>query len=289
VRIIGGLGNQMFQYAIGRAMSLEWRVPLLLDTHDFIVHPAHQGFELSNVFSIVADVAHQDAVINFLGWQSSLTVRRVLARPVMKILRSEHYIVEPHFHYWPAIHNTPSSIYLDGYWQSWRYFADIESTIRDEFVFRQPLVGPNFELATRIGEKNAVSLHIRRGDYAQNAKTLATHGLCPLEYYEEAIANIDRAVDDPLFFIFSDDMAWVQANLAIKHPHQFVTHNRGAESYNDMRLMSLCKHHIIANSSFSWWGAWLNPDPEKIVIAPRRWFAKDINTDDLIPESWVRL
>jgi hypothetical protein len=136
---------------------------------------------------------------------------------------------------------------------------------------------------------NAISLHVRRGDYANNPKTKATHGLCSLDYYQASVRQMAQKVARPHFFIFSDDMEWVQGNLKIDFPCVFVEHNRGAESYNDMRLMSLCKHHIIANSSFSWWGAWLNPNMEKIVIAPRKWFASQTAVPDLFPAGWIIL
>jgi hypothetical protein len=132
-------------------------------------------------------------------------------------------------------------------------------------------------------------MHVRRGDYASNPKTGATHGLCSLDYYEEAIRYISERVEQPIFFIFSDDINWVKCNLKVDFPCQYVDHNKSMESFNDMRLMSLCQHHIIANSSFSWWGAWLNPGQKKIVIAPRRWFLNSNNVEDLYPASWVRL
>ena len=114
-----------------------------------------------------------------------------------------------------------------------------------------------------------LSIHVRRGDYAKNAKTNATHGLCSLIITKRQSLHLSARVKQPVFFIFSDDIAWVKDNLKMDFPCHYVDHNVGAESYNDMCLMSMCSHHIIANSSFSWWGAWLNPNPEKIVIAPK--------------------
>lgn len=135
-----------------------------------------------------------------------------------------------------------------------------------------------------------MSLHVRRGDYVSDARTHATLGVCSLDYYRAAVRYIADHVEAPEFFVFSDDIAWAQANLELGHPCHYVDHNRGAESYNDMRLMSLCRHHIIANSSFSWWGAWLNPRADKVVVAPARWFAGGNRVvDDLFPPGWVRL
>jgi hypothetical protein len=176
-----------------------------------------------------------------------------------------------------------------GYWQSEKYFSEFSQQIRRDFSFCKPLSSDNEEFANEINHINAVSLHVRRGDFVNNPTTLATHGLCSLDYYRAAVQYISYRVNQPHFFIFSDDIAWTKENLEIVFPCHYVDHNQGAESHNDMRLMSLCQHHIIANSSFSWWGAWLNPSKEKIVIAPKRWFAKQIDTRDLLPPSWVVL
>ena len=135
----------------------------------------------------------------------------------------------------------------------------------------------------------AVSLHVRRGDYVSDPKTKAILGVCSLDYYRAAIAHIAERIESPAFFVFSDDIAWAKANLEIPFPCEYVDHNQGQQSYNDMHLMSLCKHHIIANSSFSWWGAWLNPRKDKIVIAPENWFANNEDAKDLIPPESVKL
>lgn len=210
-------------------------------------------------------------------------------RPSLTMLHGTRLVVEPHFHYWPGIREVSHNAYLAGYWQSEKYFSDASETIRADFTFRQPLSEQNAEMAERIGQGMSVSLHVRRGDYASNPKTNTAHGLCSLEYYRAAVLHMAEHIERPEFFVFSDDIAWVKANLEIDFPCWYVDHNQGTESYNDMRLMSLCRHHIIANSSFSWWGAWLNRDPDKIVVAPRRWFANGKRSEDLLPASWVSL
>lgn len=289
MRIIGGLGNQMFQYAAGRALSLRTGVPLRLDISGFANYGLHQGFELQRIFNCPVEIANEEDVKNILGWQSSPSICRVVSRPRMEIFRRAGFIVEPHFYYWSNINNVLSKCYLSGYWQSEKYFSTVISNIREDFSFKISMGHRNSELANQIIRVEAVSLHVRRGDYMSNPKTLATHGLCSLDYYRNAMQLISREVRNPHFFVFSDDIAWIKSNLNIDMPCQFVDHNQGGESYNDMRLMSLCQHHIIANSSFSWWGAWLNPNAEKIVVAPKRWFAHEVNTYDLIPKTWVRL
>lgn len=288
-QIIGGLGNQMFQYAAGRALSITYGASLLLDVGDFAGYRRHQGFELARVFSSPLTLAEPEDVRAVLGWQSSRLARRIMTRPALGFLRNRHFVVEPYFHYWPGIYNVPPPCYLTGYWQSERYFADVALTIRTDFTFRQPMSSRNLELAVEIGAVNAVSLHVRRGDYVSDPKTTATNGVCPQAYYEAAIKYIAERVEAPHFFVFSDDTEWVRANLRSQYPCRYVDHNRGADSYNDMRLMSLCRHHIIANSSFSWWGAWLNSRDDKIVVTPRNWFANGGNTQDLLPIGWTAL
>ncbi len=287
--IIGGLGNQMFQYAVGRALSLKCGSNLQLDISAFANYELHQGFELQRIFNCTIGIATEADVRRVLGWQSLSLVRRIFLRQSMAKFRCKEFVIEPHFQYWAAVNNLTEDCYLYGYWQTEKYFTDVVVQIRKDFTFKLPMESKNSEVAKLINQVNAVSLHVRRGDYLNNPKNIATHGLCSLEYYLAAIKHIAKHVERPHFFIFSDDIAWVKDNLKLDFPHQYVDHNYGAESYNDMRLMSLCKHHIIANSSFSWWGAWLNSSANKIVVAPQRWFAINTDISDLLPMDWVRV
>lgn len=289
VQILGGLGNQMFQYAAGRALAARLEQPLKLDIAEFAGYALHNGFELSRVFAGPMDIASAEDVRAVLGWQSRPAVRRLLGRRIFASLRTRRYVMEPHFQYWPGWTKVTGDAYLAGYWQSEQYFKPIESTLRAEFSFKPPMSAQNRQLARQIADGESVSLHVRRGDYVQDARTLATHGLCSIDYYHAAIRHVAQRLAAPKFFVFSDDIAWARAHLEIGFPCEYISHNQGAESWNDMRLMSLCRHHVIANSSFSWWGAWLNPDASKIVVAPRRWFAKAVNTQDLLPAGWVTL
>lgn len=288
--IIGGLGNQMFQYAAARALALARGLPLRLDVSGFDGYGLHQGFELQRVFCCDVQLATAEDVRKMLGWRAAPVVRRILARPSLAALRGKAFIVEPHFHYWPGIRDVPAGSYLLGYWQSEKYFEDAAAQIRTDFTFRLPMSEVNTAWAERIGRCAAVSLHVRRGDYVSNARTHAAHGVCSLDYYRAAVRHVAGRVKSPEFFVFSDDIDWARDNLDIGHPCHYIDHNRGVESYNDMRLMSLCRHHILANSSFSWWGAWLNPRTDKLVVAPSRWFAGGgRRVDDLFPNGWVTL
>jgi len=288
--INGGLGNQMFQYAAGRALSVERGDLLRLNISDLANDTLHYGFELERIFHCTADMASEAEMRCVLGWQSSSHIRRILSRKSMAVFRRKKFVFEPHFHYWSAINNASRDCFLAGYWQSEKYFKKYASVLRANFTFKTSLTNRNAELVEQIARVNAVSLHIRRGDYAGNPRILAKHGVCSLSYYQEAIRYITARVATPYYFVFSDDMDWVRAKLKINSPCCHIVHNRGPESYNDMRLMSLCRHHIIANSSFSWWGAWLNPGTTKIVVAPKRWFNNySASTEDLFPEGWVTL
>ncbi len=288
-QIIGGLGNQMFQYAAGRALSIRGGSPLALDISGFDGYGLHQGFELKRVFGHTFAIASPDEMAEVLSWQASPIIRRIVARKPFSFFCGQRCVVEPHFNYWAGIETLTGDCYLSGYWQSEKYFDAVAEQIRDDFVFRLPASGENAELAKNIQGTMAISLHVRRGDYANNPKTTATHGLCSLDYYQAAIQRVTQEMSDPYFYIFSDDINWARAHLKIDFPHRYVDHNQGAESYNDMRLMSLCRHHIIANSSFSWWGAWLNPREDKMVLAPKKWFANGADVRDLFPQEWIAL
>ena len=279
----------MFQYAAGRALALSTNQALFVDVRDYASYALHNGYELDRVFNVPAEVATDEIVHDLLGWKASALVRRLLRRRALFWLRGNEYVVEPHFKYWPGILNVGTNCYLCGYWQSERYFQPFSDVIRKEFAFRSPVVGRNQDLAQQIAGCQAISLHIRRGDYVSDRKTSQLMEVCSDFYYRAAIRFIADRVEQPVFFIFSDDLVWAKQNLHLAAPHVFVEHNSGSESYRDMQLMSLCRHHIIANSSFSWWGAWLNPSTNKIVIAPKKWFAGPTDTSDLIPSGWCEL
>jgi hypothetical protein len=287
--ILGGIGNQMFQYAAGRALSLTNSQQYLLDLSDFSNYRLHHGFELSRVFNVIAESAETSTVNEMLGWRASRVVRKVLRRPQFVCLRGKKFVVEPYFKYWPSFFNLTDSCYLSGYWQSERYFKPFENIVRQDFTFREPLSGRNAELALAIGNTQAVSLHVRRGDYVSDSKTSNIMEVCSLDYYHKAITYIAELIERPEFYIFSDDIAWVKKNLSIPFPCTYVEHNRQTESYRDMQLMSLCQYHVIANSSFSWWGAWLSSNPKKLTIAPKKWFCNGTDDCNLILNDWVRL
>lgn len=282
-KLIGGLGNQMFQYAAGRSLAMSRNCELKLDVSGFDNYSLHNGYELS-LFNIEALIGSNDECSSL---QRQSTLYKFFTKKLG--LKGKSYFAEKNFSFDSEFFNLNGSVYIDGYWQSYKYFESIQHQLRAELIPKSPLSGLNLLVSEKISEVSAVSLHIRRGDYVSNKVTNKFHGCLGVDYYDRAIELINNRVSDPYYFVFSDDISWAKDNLNLKNNVEFVNHNTGKNSYEDMRLMSLCQHHIIANSSFSWWGAWLNPNLDKIVIAPKQWFAVERDTSDLIPSSWIRL
>lgn len=288
VKLKGGLGNQMFQYAIGRHLAFKCNTILKLDKN-FLLDKKHQQdvtyrFYQINIFNIIENIASDAEIKRFKN-------NLLLARILKKIgFNKYYYLTQKSRLFDPNILIIKGNIYLDGYWQSDEYFKDIEDVIKQEFTFKNEPDDRNKKIIKSIQKTDSVSIHVRRGDYVSNPKTNQNHSTCSLYYYSKAVIEILKEVDRPHFFIFSDDMEWVKTNLKISYPTTYVDFNQGQSSYEDMRLMSNCKHNIIANSSFSWWSAWLNKNPNKIVIAPNKWFNNpSIDTKDLILENWLRI
>ena len=285
VVVYGGLGNQLFQYAAGRALALKKGCELKLDISAFENYSPHNGFELG-LFNIDAQIANPDEISSLVGTQFRLS--RLILRKLR--LGKKTHIIERSFEFDQNFFNIKPPVLLEGYWQSYKYFNGYDTQIRSELMFRNPPIAKNLETAELIAKENSVSIHIRRGDYVTNQIANKVHGALGISYYKNAIQRIYDEVDSPHFFVFSDDLAWARNNLGLSVSVTFVAHNTGKSSFEDMRLMSLCKYNIIANSTFSWWGAWLNKNSGKIVIYPRNWFNDSgINTQDLTPETWVAI
>lgn len=273
---LGGLGNQMFQYAFYRKLELMGK-EVYLDLSEFNNYDLHNGFELQKIFAVAPKIIPSIAVKKFR--QNKFF--KVLAR--LKLY--QRIISQSEFNFNSKYLDYSFSRYLIGYWQSESYFAEIERQIREDFTFPS-LDAANQLIANQIRSTNAISLHVRMGDYVNHP---LHGGICTKEFYLRAIDIIKDKVEDPQFFIFSNEIDWCKNNLPLANA-VYVGGNDGENSYRDMQLMSLCKHNIIANSSFSWWGAWLNSNINKIVIAPAKWFNDpQINTSDLLPASWVKI
>jgi len=289
VNIIGGLGNQMFQYAFAYALAQKSSEEVKLGIESFMQYKFRK-YELE-LFKISLPVATIEEV-NSLKYREENFLMKVLR----KLKRgskhfSDAYVKEAHFHFdKKVIDQANKSAFFEGYWQSERYFKEYRKDLLKEFTLKKSLHKQSKVYQEHIVSCNAISLHIRRGDYISNAHTNSVHGTCSLEYYEGAVKYLKDRVDCPHFFIFSDDLAWAKDNLTFINKKTFIELDDNIPDHEEMLLMSQCKHNIIANSTFSWWGAWLNQNPDKIVIAPKKWFnVQSIDTSDLIPQSWIRL
>lgn len=279
VRIIGGLGNQMFQYALYRSLK-ETGKNVKMDISEFPNYGLHNGYELANVFTIEENLASTEEIESLSDKAQGLNSK--LRRKIMG-RKNTHYIQEE-FKFIPEVLNM-DDVYLDGYWQSEKYFIDHEAVIRNNFTFTNELDDTNRKMVEQMCNTNSVSIHVRRGDYVTDSVAAKIHGgITTLAYYNKAIEIIKAKVENPVFFVFSDDINWVKENMKLTNS-QYIDWNKGSDSYKDMQLMSTCKHNIIANSSFSWWGAYLNNNPSKIVVAPNKWFNTK-QAEDVIPAYW---
>lgn len=275
VKLMGGLGNQMFQYAFGAALGDD----VYYDRSWFATSKNTPGctpreYELG-VFNVRVKFA---------------TIRRRVPRFIRKLFgilsnRKLPMIKETKTHvYCPDL--ICDCGYFTGYFQTEKYFAHIRTQLLRDFTLCVALPQPTRKMLDKIRKcENAVSLHVRRGDYLKLSNIC---NICDMEYYRRAIEHIASHVKNPHFFLFSDDIEWVRENLQIKHPFTVVDIHDGNDGWFDLELMKNCKHNIIANSSFSWWGAWLNDNPDKIVVAPSKWVS-DRHTPDIIPTSWIKL
>ena len=290
---MGGLGNQMFQYAAARRLAHHHNTEVVLDCSqlaDIRMGDTPRHYELENL-SVNARIASRLEVAEMAVRSERLHLRLLVRlRRLAGLGLHPRVVQESHIGFCPEILGLPDNVYLCGYWQSEKHFLDIQDIIRDEFSVKGPMSNENEDLAREISGNNSVAIHFRRGDYISNAKAAAFHGSLSLNYYEKAMTAISKAVETPVFFVFSDDPEWVRNNFKTPYPTRIIASNPPLQAHEDLRLMSLCRHAVIANSSFSWWGAWLIRNPEKIIIAPETWIKhSDIQVVDLIPDSWIKI
>jgi len=293
VKLIGGLGNQMFQYALGRHLAYLNQTELKLDISYLLdrrprPNVVFRDFDLP-IFNINAEVASAKEVASFTGRYPSRA--QVYWHRLMSIIQPPAVIQENSPEFDAVILRTRDNSYLTGYWQSEKYFKAIETTIRTDFSFKQPVLAESRALAESIVQTKSVCLNVRRTDFVNVPSSSQTLGFIGLDYYEHATNYLEQQVKDLHYFVFSDELEWCKQNLKLTMPHTFVEHRHAGEKfYNYLQLMTICKHYIIPNSTFAWWGAWLNPSGKKIVITPKNWYA-DIhrNNKDLISANWIVL
>lgn len=293
-RQISGLGNQLFQYAAGRFYARQLGAPLRLAVdlpRNQVSHGYARPFLLRHYNISVPMRPITAAERSFFSHKpharALATLQRALGTEVIQETIAERFTFLPTLPVAPRTH----TLILNGYWQTWRIADAIATELRHELTLRDPPRGPTQGFLAQIAATpHPVSLHVRRGDYTTVAEGNRT---LPLDFYIAAVRHFTRLLPGPTFFLFSDDIPWCRTVLAealpAGTPIVFADANDDATSFEDLRLMSACHHHIIANSSFSWWGAWLNPRPDRLVFAPRYWLlTPDSDFPDLLPPDWTR-
>lgn len=290
VRLNGGMGNQMFQYAVGRALSVKNNLPLGLDLTFLLDRTPIQNFTFRNydldIFNIQASVVQRED-IPFLYRKYSLGIFMRYIDYLRRKLINTPGKEKKRCYFDPTIMTSGPNIYLEGWWQSYKYFIGIEDTIRKDFTLKNPLPLNIKNLMEIIKKENSLCIHVRRGDYIGNTN----HEVVGKEYYNAGIEKIKSLRKIDKIYVFSDDIKWCEENIKFEFPTMFVGEKyAGEKGEGHLFLMKSCKNFLIPNSSFSWWAAWLSNSKDKIVVVPKQWFSdKNINSDDLIPKEWIRI
>lgn len=281
VEIRGGLGNQMFQYAFYLALKHKYK-DVFCDINQFkhYNYSLHNGYELAQLFAVKPEL------ISIEQQKAMFGRNKLFRRLAFKWFHQyKQVVIEKGLGFSPRYLQDYGNVFLRGYWQSEKYFTDVKDIVRQTFRFPQ-LAEKNADKLSKLANYNLIAVHVRRGDYVNHP---LYEGICILDYYQQAIAYMSHHVDNPYFIFFSDDPNWCQQQFQMDNMC-IVDWNAGGNSYQDMQMMSLCQHNIIANSSFSWWGAWLNDHVSKIVISPKKWLNDDkACVDDIIPQTWIKM
>lgn len=289
--IVGGLGNQLFQFGAAFALSYRSNQELRVDTTTYQNPKYHnpEGFLLNKLFGL--DVIEANYIDYLMVLKAAAPLTKVKHRFSPEKFSSsfwrERELFTSESRFFPPYNFKHA--YLYGWWQSESYFKDMETELRSALRFNMSEISSEAkELAKLICGQLSVSVHVRRGDYVNNPKYSQIYGTCSLDYYRRSMKFMRDRYPEAVFYIFSDDRSWLMSQDIFSSHYIVQTCEKGG-SWNDMYLMSKCSHHIIANSSFSWWGAWLNEKPDKTIIAPDKWFADGTLTPDLIPKEWIKL
>ena len=283
VEFYGGLGNQMFQWAFLRKLQIDYKdIKVQADLQKYNKNSSHNGFEIDNIFNLEIERCTEYESKKY-GHQKLILPR--ISRKILKrifSINSKYVITESKYNRKRISHES----YFRGFWQSQMYFEDIQDIIRSDFKFPSLVGRKNNEIYKLINETNSVSIHVRRGDYLKSNNNIFKN-LTITNYYSNAIEFIKENIENPVFFVFSDDIDWCKNYFKNENAY-FIDWNTGKYSYIDMQLMSLCKNNIIANSTFSWWGAWLNSNIDKLVISPSD-MGNAFDTDYFIPQEWIKI
>lgn len=284
----GGLGNQLFQYALGRSLAIRNGGEVVIDPWE--VRRGRSRPLVLDKFRI------QARLVTPLEYALCRVVESQHLQPLARIMRAcapRRFpgVLRRRWHGFDAsVLEIHKSVFIEGWFQSELYFREFGEQMRDELQLREAPSEANQRWLEQINSAEAVCVHVRRGDYLTNASVRERIGVCGLEYYRSAIDYVRQRVSSPVFFVFSDDPDWTRQNLDVPEPRHFISHNCNVADWEDLRLMSACRHFIIANSTFSWWGAWLGERENTIVAAPKQWFLDpNVREEDIVPERWVRI
>ncbi len=299
-RLLGGLGNQMFQYAAGLALAERRRTVLKLDVSwfkEYAEFEAHNRYALS-CFNITEQLATEEEVDRVRGvpltrlerWSVRLAGALRLRQYARRLGSAGHRYSPPGFRFHPEFFEQPDPTYLEGMFQSERFFAPVANLLGVHFSFRYPPPPAVADLARRIAGGPSAAVHFRRGDYVRNATFREEIGVLPIDYYHRAVALLRARRPDTTLYIFSDEIDAIEREFKPTGPHVFVRATQPWHAYDKIRLMSLCQHAIVSNSTFAWWAAWLNPSPDKLVVAPDPWLARrSPESADVVPANWTQL
>ncbi len=289
VELMGGMGNQMFQYAFGRHLAYKLNADLVLDKHFLLdrtpkknEHFVFRNYDLE-LFNIDVSFLSSDMSKKYNSLQDRFTkkINQFISRfGTLKVIDQKTFAFES------ELLSLKDNCYLKGYWQTEKYFKDIEDVIRRDFTFKLPISANCLPILDRIQKTESVCLNVRRGDFVTNP----VHGALDVSYYRETEQILLEKRTQLTFFVFSDDIDWCREHIELQSPTVFVGHEYAGPKFKDyLNLMINCKHFIIPNSSFAWWAAWLCNNPNKVVIAPQKWFNEsEWDSSDVIPENWLK-
>jgi hypothetical protein len=284
-RIEGGLGNQLFQYAAARSLADRLDCELALDLRG-LAENGDRPYQL-DLYKTRCSIADAAFLNTLPPWRSSRSGRvRSRMAQCLPGLYAYPVLWPRDFSYDSRFERIKRPVFMVGYWQTEKYFSWNRSRLLQDLQLRAPLDSSHPVLG-RIRSTNSVALHVRRGDYVSNPAAADFHGTCDMAYYAAAVADLTRRQADAELFVFSDEPEWARVNLKFDLPTHIVDAHTPEQGHLDLELMRHCRHHIIANSSFSWWGAWLCESQAQRVYAPQRWFRDPgTNTSDVIPPLW---
>ena len=281
IKLMGGLGNQMFQFALYKALLAQGK-EVKLDRAKFThIDEKRKCFLDYGCFELKYELCTKAEARNYVLGTG------MAARVLMRLLgdKRTHFYEKNEYEYDPNAMQLTKG-YLDGFWQTWKYFKDIEPEIKRTYQFIDDLTGRDKLFEEQISGTNSVAIHVRRGDYAKHQDIYGN--ICTEDYYQRAIELINEMVNMPVFYFFSNDMEWTKKVFGEKRNYIYVEGNSEERGYVDMQLMTECRHQIIANSSFSWWAAYLNDNPDKKVICPDKW-VNTKETSDVYCEGWIKI